>query len=78
MAGGGAVLFDHLDEIDAAAIGQLHIQQVRIGAARVGVLAELGHALTDVDGVAFALQDHAQRAPDILFIIHDQDALGCH
>ena len=79
MAGAvGPVLLDRLQQVDAAAVGQLHIQQVGVGAPRVGVLGELRDAAAEVHRVALALQNHAQRAADILFVIHDQDAFGCH
>ena len=47
-------------------------------AARPGCAPELRHRPAHVHRVALALQNHAQRAADILFVIHDQDAFGCH
>ena len=49
-----------------------------LGAVRVGMLPELRHRAAHAHLVAFALQYHAQRAPDILLVIHDQDAFGYH
>ena len=43
-----------------------------------GMRAELGAWTGRRDTVALALQNHAQRAADILFVIHDQNAFGCH
>ena len=73
-----AVLLAPPQQVDAVAVGQLHVEQVGVGAPGVGVLAELRHAAADVHLLALALQNHAQRAADILFVIHDQDAFGCH
>ena len=79
MAGdGGAVLAHRLQQVDAVAVGQLHIEQVGVGALGIGMPAEIRHRLAHVHGVALALQNHAQRAADILFIIHDQHAFGSH
>ncbi len=66
---GRAVVLHHLQQVDAAAIGQLHVEHVGVGALRVGVALELGHGSAHVHRVAFAFQNHPQRAADILFII---------
>ena len=80
MAGAAAaVLLHRAQQVDAAAVRQPHVEQVGVGAPRVGVRAELRHGLRQTfTCVALALQNHAQRAADILFVVHDQDAFGCH
>ena len=79
MAGDGSAVLAHgLQQVDAVAVRQFHVEQVGVGAAGIGVLAEVRHRFAHVHGVALALQNHAQRAADILFVIHDQHAFGSH
>ena len=47
-------------------------------ARRRGACANSATDAADVHRVALALQNHAQRAADILFVIHDQNAFGSH
>ena len=58
------------------AAGSLELHELQLFC--VGVLGELRDAAAEVHGVPFALENHAQGAADILFVIHDQDAFGCH
>ena len=68
-----AVLAEPAHQLDAAAVGQLHVQQVSVGAPGVGMSAEFGERAAQGNRVAFALQNHAQRAADIVFVVDDED-----
>ena len=72
------VLPDGAQQVDAVAIGQLHIEEVGVGATAVGMPVEVRHGAANIDGIAFPLQDQTQGAADILFVIHDQKAFGYH
>jgi len=73
-----AVLLHRPQQVDAVAVRQLHVEQVRVGPLRVRMAPEFRHRFADVHAVAFAFQNHSQRAPDVLFVIHDQHAFGSH
>ena len=73
-----AVLLHGTQQVDPVAVRQFHVEQVRVGPLRVRMAPEFRHRLADVHAVAFAFQNHPQRAADVLFIIHDQDAFGSH
>jgi hypothetical protein len=73
-----AILANRLQQVDPVAVRQFHVEQVDVGAGGIGMLAEIRHRLADVHRVALALQNHAQRTPDVLFVIHDQHAFGSH
>ena len=40
-----------------------------------GEFAEVGNGAEDVDGLAFAFEDHAEGAADVFFVVDDEDAL---
>ena len=74
----GIVLLKRAQQVDAAAVGQAHVEQEGIGALRVAIFAELGHGAANRHRVAFALQNHAQRAADVVFVVNYQNFFGRH
>src|ERR1035438_459942 len=57
---------------------KLDVEDVGVGAKRLGEAPEVAGVLEDVDCVTFALQDHAERPADVLFVVYDVDAFhGC-
>ena len=65
-------------QVDAAGVGQPHVHQEQIDAGPFGKGAHLGGGADGVHLIALALQNHAQRAADILFVVNDQNAPGWH
>ena len=81
--GDGPVAGDHQDrrihvvgfhpahQVDPAAVRQAHVDQIGVGALRIAPW--LRPTLEQrADGVAFALQNQAERAADIFFVVDDQ------
>ncbi len=65
-------------QIDAAAVGEADVEDEDVGAAEIGELLELADGAEGVHGVALALEDHAEGAADVFFVVNDQDAFVIH
>ncbi len=88
--GDGGVAGDHDDrrfhflllqpaqQVDAAAIGEAHVEEEDVHALGIGEGFEFGGGFENVDGEAFALEDHAQGAADVFFVVNDENAFGDH
>ena len=65
-------------QVDPVTIFEPHIEQEDIGSRNVGKLAEFGDGAESVYRVPFALENHAQRAPDVVFVVNYEDSFGSH
>ena len=77
MAGAQELALAQLpQQVDAAAVGQPHVEQRSVGALGRGF--GFGDAAREGDGVAFALQNQTQRAADIVFVVQNENAFRGH
>jgi hypothetical protein len=71
-----ATALERAQEVEPVVVPELDVEHDEIdrfaAKDRLGLRDRAGL----VDGVAFAFEHHAQRAPDVLLVVHDQDRLG--
>ena len=65
-------------QVDAVGVGQPDIQQEQIHTRPFRHGPHLGAAADRVHLVPFPLQNHAQGTPDVLFVVHHQNASADH
>ncbi len=66
-------------QVDAAAIGQPHVEQIDVGGRAASFLCERRRRLEHGDPIALALEDQPQRPADVRLVVDDDDVpFACH
>ena len=69
-------LSDRLEQLDAVAVGQTNIEQVKVGSKRATRRLKRRDRMADRDAIALTLENQAQGPADVRLIVDDHDVTG--
>ncbi len=74
--GGDLAGLEFAQQFDAVSVGQADVHQEQVDAGQIGKGAQFGARPRRVHLITLALEDHAKRTADILFVVKNQNAPG--